>query len=86
MTRTRECRRCPDENTQDGMRLREILGERIRLLPEDEKASGAEYAQRLSLCESCDQLNSGTCMQCGCYVELRAAKRRMHCAHPKPKW
>jgi hypothetical protein len=86
MTETSKCRHCLQENTPDGMRLREIIQERVRLLPEDETVSAAEYARRLALCKACDQLRSGTCAQCGCYVEIRAAKRTMRCAHARPKW
>ena len=36
-------------------------------------------AARLACCKACDALNAGTCMQCGCYVEMRAARLDMHC-------
>ena len=39
----------------------------------------AAYAARLACCKACDALNAGTCMQCGCYVEMRAARLDMHC-------
>lgn len=42
------------------------------------------YENRLSICTSCDGLNEGTCMSCGCYVELRAISKVAHC--PKKKW
>jgi hypothetical protein len=63
-----------------------IIEERIRLLPDGERADAAEYARRLTLCRTCGELNRGTCAQCGCYVEIRAAKRVMRCPLVNPKW
>jgi hypothetical protein len=74
------------EETEDGLALSRLIRSRVALLDERAKVSDAEYIRRLVLCESCDQLSSGTCMQCGCYVQLRAAKRALRCAHPQPKW
>jgi len=42
------------------------------------------YNERLGVCKSCDKLNVGTCLACGCYVELRAASVNAGC--PKKKW
>lgn len=42
------------------------------------------YESRLSVCRECGKLNAGTCMACGCYVELRAAAAVSRC--PKKKW
>ena len=42
------------------------------------------YARRLEACRACDQLNSGTCMGCGCLVELKAAYKNEKC--PYKKW
>ena len=37
------------------------------------------YQRRLDICRMCSQLQNGTCMGCGCLVELKAAYRREHC-------
>ena len=71
---------------QDGRDLYGMIQERVRLLADDEKAEETEYRRRLSLCGACVELNSGICAQCGCYVEIRAAKRGMRCPHIVPKW
>lgn len=42
------------------------------------------YEKRLAICKECDFLNAGTCLECGCYVELRAAAKISHC--PYKKW
>ena len=54
-----------------------------KLRPAD-RAEDAAYEARLSVCKACDQLRNGTCMGCGCLVELRAAYRREKC--PFRKW
>lgn len=37
------------------------------------------YKKRLSLCKECDNLISGMCLKCGCYVEIRAALKNKAC-------
>lgn len=85
MTGRKPCLRCllqaADEN-----QLFEMIQQRIAALPPSQKADPEEYARRLSLCGGCDELISGTCRKCGCYVELRAAKRSASCPHEKPRW
>ena len=53
------------------------------LKPQD-MASDSEYERRLAICQDCEKLNEGTCMSCGCYVELRAAAKISRC--PKGRW
>ena len=45
-------------------------------LKEADMVSDEEYERRLDICGECDRLNAGTCMSCGCYVEIRAAAKR----------
>jgi hypothetical protein len=80
------CRRCMLEDLPGEQPLRELVLKRIALIPDGERTGDTEYAGRLALCRGCEQLNRGTCAQCGCYVEIRAAKRALHCAHANPKW
>ncbi|MGN0294957.1 MAG: DUF6171 family protein [Lachnospiraceae bacterium] len=42
-----------------------------------------EYERRLAVCKGCEKLNEGTCLACGCYVELRAAMKAAHCSYKK---
>ena len=37
-----------------------------------------------NICKECDKLNAGTCLSCGCYVEIRAAMKQSKC--PNRKW
>lgn len=79
------CRRCLLQDI-DEAQLMEAIQQRIAALPAAQKASPEDYAARLSQCRLCDSLVSGTCQKCGCYVELRAAKRSSYCPHERPKW
>ena len=53
-------------------------------IPENVKTPEAQYQARLCVCSVCDQLQNGTCMGCGCLVELRAAYKKEKC--PFRKW
>lgn len=45
------------------------------------------YRKRLSLCRDCDNLISGMCLKCGCYVEIRAALEDKSCPNfDDKKW
>lgn len=58
----------------------------VSSLHEDEKAPEALYEQRLSHCQQCDSLMNGMCRLCGCFVEVRAAKKLQHCPAVHPIW
>ena len=55
-------------------------------LSADEKTDEAPCAARLLICRTCDNLLSGTCALCGCYVEARAAKKRQGCPKVPEMW
>lgn len=79
----RVCRRCLlrelDEKEYQEKLERYIVG-----LDDSLKAPDALYAQRLGICKECGKLSAGTCLACGCYVELRAAVKGSRC--PDKKW
>lgn len=66
----------------------EDIRSRIDRLPEKDKADEKQYALRLERCKECENLLSGVCMKCGCYVEFRAAFKRQRCPLPSSdkKW
>lgn len=66
--------------------LAELIRERIEAMPEEQRADDAATAARLAICKTCDHLMNGTCALCGCYVELRAAKRVQRCPDVPGKW
>lgn len=43
-----------------------------------------KYEARLTICKACEKLNAGTCIACGCYVELRALGIKNKC--PDKRW
>ena len=56
----------------------------LQTIPGAEKLPEDQYRRRLDACRDCDQLNNGTCMGCGCLVELRAAYKKQRC--PFRRW
>ena len=52
----------------------------------DDRTPDDEYERRLSVCKSCANLLEGTCLACGCYVEVRAAFRVKKCPLFPPRW
>ncbi|MBR3019309.1 MAG: hypothetical protein IKH57_19890 [Clostridia bacterium] len=83
MSEGTKCRRCLLREAFPADYEKYVAG-LLRRIPENVKAPGPLYRQRLSLCSACDQLQNGTCMGCGCLVELRAAYAREKC--PFRKW
>ena len=53
----------------------------INGIAKNEKSADSLCDERLSVCEKCDYLLSGTCRACGCFVELRAAMKTSGCPH-----
>ncbi len=79
------CRRCLLREADEGQ-LYEIIRQRIAALPSGQRASAEEYERRLAVCVRCAELVGGTCRKCGCYVELRAAKKSAVCPHEHCLW
>lgn len=52
--------------------------------PEHLRVSRETFDARLDRCRECRHLRNGNCMQCGCYVEVRAALRKSAC--PMKYW
>ena len=82
-----KCRRCLLRKSGFDDVLSEIKRCIERIKP-DEKADEKLYRERLDKCGECEFLLSGTCLKCGCYVELRAAYRTNSCPLTKSsrKW
>ena len=78
------CRRCLLRELAEGQELYESVKAYRAELPEDVRTTDAAFEARLEHCRSCPYLNNATCMQCGCFVEIRAAKRDIHC--PMGSW
>ena len=81
----RVCRKClPGQNNEEA--FYEDLSRYIQRMDEDLKVDQQTYEKRLNICSTCDRLMNGMCRLCGCFVELRAAKRAMHCPAAERKW
>lgn len=70
----------------DQKALAEIIRDRIAAMPEEQRADDAVMSSRLGVCRACYHLMNGTCALCGCYVELRAAKRVQSCPDVPGRW
>ena len=80
----RKCRRCLlREMTDENDYYRSVVFYRSTL-PEQKRTPDGDYEARVQVCRTCGDLENGTCMQCGCYVEMRAARTDMHC--PMGAW
>ncbi len=56
----------------------------IAIIPEELKTPPEIYSGRLEICKKCSTLLDGLCGECGCFVEVRAAKLSQKC--PVNKW
>ena len=61
-----------------------IVVEGIRALPAEDLVSEDVESVRLGYCRQCEKINQGTCLACGCFVEIRAATKKGRC--PYKKW
>ena len=66
--------------------LGRIVAEYVDALPEEARVPEEVYRRRLTACEACDRLADGMCLDCGCYVEARAAKAGLRCPGVPAKW
>lgn len=60
--------------------------EYIASLDESVKTPDEVYEARLAICLSCKHLINGMCGLCGCFVEVRAAKKNNYCAKSREIW
>lgn len=79
------CRRCLSTDIGDKA-LSQAIAERIAVIPEEQRADESTYKMRLDICRACGSLNSGTCAKCGCYAEIRAARKNAYCPDSARKW
>ena len=63
---------------------KEMISGHIDIIKEADRSGEELYNKRLDVCRDCEKLNAGTCLSCGCYVEIRAALKRSKC--PNKKW
>ena len=81
----RICKRCLLKEMTDTDYFKSVY-EYIQNIPAEQKAAEALYQARLLKCKSCEHLTNGMCALCGCFVEVRAAKKLQHCAKNAEIW
>ena len=80
------CIKCLIRDIPNEKELHRAIQELLEQMNPTEKAGSDVYEKRLSACSTCPFLNRGTCSKCGCYTELRCAKRRLSCPDVPPRW
>ena len=78
------CRLCEIYRQAGDEKTRQMTMRLIEGIPARERTGEELYAKRLDLCGACKKHVAGTCLSCGCYVELRASKKGSHC--PEGEW
>ena len=66
------CRRCLLKEAFPADYEKYVAG-MLEKIPAKSKAAVAIYEARIEVCRQCERLDNGTCMGCGCLVELKAA-------------
>ena len=85
MEQKKPCLRCLLEELGDDSHALGLI-EYIKSVPADRRVSEEVYQRRLAACRECDRLISGMCLECGCYVELRALRPAADCASAVKRW
>ncbi len=83
MPERKPCRCLLEDSRPD---LQQVVADVLATIHEDLKAPEAVYHARLDACLACLHLRDGTCAVCGCYVEVRAARRTAACPDIPPRW
>lgn len=59
----------------------------VSTISSDELAADKVYENRIAYCMKCNNLISGMCRKCGCYVEVRARLKNAFCPdYDNRKW
>lgn len=73
-----ECKKCLLLEAGEKVTYDEIMAY-ISTIDKSEMVDDDTYKKRISHCTECEQLISGMCRKCGCYVEVRARMRGTRC-------
>lgn len=81
-----ECKKCLLYEAGEKVTYDEIM-KYVATLDKSDIVSEEEYNNRISYCKICDNLISGMCRKCGCYVEVRARLKDKNCPNfDNPLW
>jgi hypothetical protein len=77
---TKICTRCllKDFNKEQ---YEAIVTNGLSSLPKEDLTGSDVTEKRLAVCRDCDKLNQGTCLACGCFVEIRASLKKGKCPY-----
>lgn len=77
---TKICTRCllKDFNKEQ---YETIVTNGLSSLPKEDLTGSDVTEKRLAVCRDCDKLNQGTCLACGCFVEIRASLKKGKCPY-----
>ena len=79
-TQKKPCLKCLLRELDEEAYMKQLHRYIVQLDP-DVKTAQQVYEKRLGVCKACDYLEAGTCLACGCYVELRAAVKKNRCPY-----
>jgi len=79
--KTRVCKRCLLRDMAGADK--EMIEKYKASIKQNDRVSEEVYEMRLGICKECDKLEAGTCLACGCYVELRALSPMSKCSYKK---
>lgn len=80
------CKKCLLLEAGEKVTYDEIM-QYIASLDKNDLADEEIFKQRISLCKECENLISGMCLKCGCYVEIRARLKDADCPdYDNKKW
>ena len=79
---------CPKclEIPADERELARVLDRYLSTLSPEVRVTKEIYEARLSICADCPHRALYTCRKCGCYVQVRAARRSYACPSEEEKW
>ena len=85
-TTVKRCRQCLLREMADENDYYKSVVFYRETMPKKKRTPDDMYEMRVLACKECPSLENGTCRQCGCYVEMRAARIDMHCPKQDAAW
>ena len=79
-----KCKKCLLLEAGESVTYSEIM-QYVESLGKEKLVDNNIYEKRISHCKECDNLLSGMCVKCGCYVEVRARLKDSDCPDAEEK-
>ncbi len=81
-----KCKKCLLLEAGERVTYSEIM-DYVATLDKHDLADESLFKRRISFCRECENLLSGMCLKCGCYVEVRARLKKADCPnYNNRKW